>query len=456
MKKIMLHPGFITLIAITLTAISCGKKLDILPIANISEEEVFKTDANIKKALVGAYDAVSASWAYGGDILLYSELLASESTNGEINWDGTYNEPREVFNKAVLTNNSYITASWAAIYNTINICNGIIINAATVDAADRDRVEGEALFLRGSMYFELVKLWAKPFSAGATNPGVPLILEPTVGSITDKNFVARSTVQQTYDQILSDLNAAKAKLPATNTIYATRFAAAAQLSRVYLQMADYAKARDEANFVITTSGLSLTGTYAAAFNREENSSEDIFAIQTNAQDGANDMFLFWSTTANGARNGDVDVLQKHMNLYLAGTSDARYNFFFKDGGVWRSGKWLLQYRNLPILRLGEMYLTRAEGNSRLGTSVGATPLADVSRIRARAGLTTLPANATSANIVYERRLELAHEGQAIHDLKRLKAPVGSLAYDANMLVLPIPIREINAVGPDILKQNDGY
>jgi hypothetical protein len=277
-----------------------------------------------------------------------------------------------------------------------------------------------------------------------------------VGSITDKNFVARSTVQQTYDQILSDLNAAKAKLPATNTIYATRFAAAAQLSRVYLQMADYAKARDEANFVITTSGLSLTGTYAAAFNREENSSEDIFAIQTNAQDGANDMFLFWSTTANGARNGDVDVLQKHMNLYLAGTSDARYNFFFKDGGVWRSGKWLLQYRNLPILRLGEMYLTRAEGNARLGTSVGATPLADVSRIRARAGLTTLPANATSANIVYERRLELAHEGQAIHDLKRLKAPVGSLAYDANMLVLPIPIREINAVGPDILKQNDGY
>lgn len=451
MKKIFLYTSFIAV-----TAISCGKKLDILPIANISEEEVFTTDANIKKALNGAYDAVSSSYVYGGDVLLYGELLASESTNGEINWDGTYNQPREVFNKQMLTNNSFITSTWAAIYSTVNICNGILANISTVDAADRDRVEGEAFFLRGSMYFELVKLYSKPYSAGGANLGVPLILTPTVGNISEINYSPRSTVQQTYDQVIADLNAAKAKLPTANGFYANRFAASAQLSRVYLQMADYTKARDEANTVITSSGRVLTGTYAAAFNNTSNSTEDIFAIQTSSQDGANDMFTFWSTTANGARNGDVDVLQKHMSLYIGGTTDARYNLFFKDGAVWRSGKWLLQYRNIPILRLGEMYLTRAECNARLGTVVGATPLADVTRIRSRAGLPTVPANATSVNIVYERRLEIAHEGQAIHDLKRLKAGVGALPFDANKLVMPIPIREINAVGPDILKQNDGY
>ncbi|RYY11986.1 MAG: RagB/SusD family nutrient uptake outer membrane protein, partial [Chitinophagaceae bacterium] len=174
MKKLFLYIGLITI-----TAISCGKKLDILPLANIAEEEVFTTDANVKKALNGAYDAVSASGAYGGDILMYGELLASESTNGEINWDGTFNEPREIFNKAMLTNNGYITATWVSAYRTINICNGILANISIVDPADRDRVEGEAAFLRGSMYFELVKLFAKPYSAGGGNPGLPLIISPT-------------------------------------------------------------------------------------------------------------------------------------------------------------------------------------------------------------------------------------------------------------------------------------
>ncbi|RYY27491.1 MAG: RagB/SusD family nutrient uptake outer membrane protein [Chitinophagaceae bacterium] len=449
MKKILFYTAFTAIIFA-----SCGKKLDVLPLANIAESEVFTNDANIKKALNGAYDAVSSASAYGGDIQLYSELLASESANGELNWDGTYNQPREIFNKSMLTNNSYITATWAAAYRAINICNGIIANIDKVDDADRDRVQGEALFLRGSMYFELVKLFSKPFSAGGGNLGVPLILEPTVGNVSEVNYSPRSTVQESYVQIITDLTTAKQLLPEENDFYATTFAAAAQLSRVYLQTAEYGKARDEADYVISNSDLELTSTYAAAFNNQENTSEDIFAIQVSSQDGSNEMFLFWSITSEGARNGDVDVLQKHMDLYPAG--DARYNLFYKDGAVWRSGKWRTQYRNLPVIRLAEMYLTRAEGNARLGTEVGATPFDDVKKIRDRAGVLTLPANATSASIVLERKLELAHEGQGIHDMKRLQQPVGNIAYDANRLVLPIPIREINAVGPSILQQNEGY
>jgi len=451
MKRLFIYAT----VALT-TFISCNKKLDIEPLASLSENQVFTDDANVKKALNGAYDAISNASAYGGDLQLYSELLATEVDNGEIKWDGTFNQPREVFNKLMLTNNSYITNTWAAIYRTINVSNNIIANIDIVNAADRDMVEGEALFLRGSMYFELVKLFSKPFSAGANGLGVPLVLTPTTGNISDVNYSPRSTIQQTYDQILADLTAAKNKLPRENEFYATTFAASAQLSRVYLQMANYVAARDEAHYVIANSGLTLTTTYAAAFNNTGNSSEDIFAIQVSSQDGFNDMHLFWSITANGARNGDVDVLQKHLNLYTGGTTDARYNFFYKDGAVWRSGKWRLQYRNLPIIRLAEMYLTRAESNARLGTVVGATPLADITRIRSRAGLTTQPANATSANIVLERKLELAHEGQAIHDIKRLQGSVGSIPFNANNLVMPIPIREINAVGPSILEQNAGY
>ncbi|MEP6465502.1 MAG: hypothetical protein ABJB05_04320, partial [Parafilimonas sp.] len=58
--------------------------------------------------------------------------------------------------------------------------------------------------------------------------------------------------------------------------------------------------------------------------------------------------------------------------------------------------------------------------------------------------------------ILERHLELADEGQRIQDIKRLQQSVDGFAYDANELVFPIPINEINAVGADILKQNDGY
>jgi hypothetical protein len=447
MKKVFI------IIAASITVITgCTKKLDINPTQDISDQEVFTSDANIKAALNGAYDAISNSYLLGGDFQLYSELLAAD---GEIRWAGTYNQPREIFSKSILTNNSFVTNTWTAGYNTINICNNILNAIDKVNPADQDRVKGEALFLRGLTYFEMAELFAKPYSDGnaSSNLGLQLITTPTSGGISDANYVPRSTLQETYNLILSDLTEAKGLLPDDNDVYANSFTASAVLSRVYLQMGDYANARDEANNVITNSSYSLTTTYAEAFNRTSNSSEDIFAIQVTAQDGANDMQVFWSIPQYGARDGDVDVLQKHINLY--DPADDRLKLFYLDGqNIYRSGKWKLQYRNLPIIRLAEMYLTRAECNFRLGTTVGATPDDDINNvIRKRVNLS--PTTITLDNILLERKLELAHEGQRIQDVKRLKLTVDGFDYDANELVLPIPIREINASN-GALQQNDGY
>ncbi|HEU4573626.1 MAG TPA: RagB/SusD family nutrient uptake outer membrane protein [Chitinophagaceae bacterium] len=447
MKKVFI------IIAASITVITgCTKKLDINPTQDISDQEVFTSDANIKAALNGAYDAISNSYLLGGDFQLYSELLAAD---GEIRWAGTYNQPREIFSKSILTNNSFVTNTWTAGYNTINICNNILNAIDKVNTADQDRVKGEALFLRGLTYFEMAELFAKPYSDGnaSSNLGLQLITTPTSGGISDANYVPRSTLQETYNLILSDLTEAKGLLPDDNDVYANSFTASAVLSRVYLQMGDYANARDEANNVITNSSYSLTTTYAEAFNRTSNSSEDIFAIQVTAQDGANDMQVFWSIPQYGARDGDVDVLQKHINLY--DPADDRLKLFYLDGqNIYRSGKWKLQYRNLPIIRLAEMYLTRAECNFRLGTTVGATPDDDINNvIRKRVNLS--PTTITLDNILLERKLELAHEGQRIQDVKRLKLTVDGFDYDANELVLPIPIREINASN-GALQQNDGY
>jgi hypothetical protein len=116
-----------------------------------------------------------------------------------------------------------------------------------------------------------------------------------------------------------------------------------------------------------------------------------------------------------------------------------------------------------LIRLDEMLLTRAEANLRAGTLVGATPLADVNAVRARAGLAALP-SITLAAILKERRLELAFKGFRLGDLKRnqestidplVTSPTSAaILWNSSRLVLPIPLREINANSN--LVQNTGY
>lgn len=444
------------IIAITLLSVivtSCGKKLDLLPQQSVAEEVALSSDANVKKVLNGAYDAVSDGDLYGGNILLFSELLAA---NDEIRWEGTFNQPREVWLKSMLTTNSFVRDTWLEAYDVINISNNIIGAINVVNTADQNRVKGEALFLRAAMYFELVKLFAKPYSAGATttNPGLPLVLTPTRG-IDQSSYVARNTVEQTYTQIIADLTEAENLLPNNNSVFASKFVAAGMLSRVYLQMEKYPEARDAANRAITiatTAGKTLAGSYAAVFNNSSNSSEYLFAMQVSAQDGTNSMHTYWSIPAYGGRDGDVSIDASHMALYTAG--DARLALFYVGAGETRSGKWQQQYKVLPIMRLAEMYLTRAEANFRAGTTIGATPAQDISRTRQRAGLSAA-GSVTLAEILAERKLELAHEGHAVHDLKRLKQSADGFAYNANEMVFPIPQREVDA-SRGVITQNAGY
>ncbi|HQV61752.1 MAG TPA: RagB/SusD family nutrient uptake outer membrane protein [Chitinophagaceae bacterium] len=439
--------------AMAVVASSCDKKLDLLPQQSVAEEVALSSDANVKKVLNGAYDAMSSGNLYGGNVLLYSELLAA---NGEIRWEGTFNQPREVWLKAILTTNSFVRDTWLSAYNTINIANNVLTGINVVNTADQNRVKGEALFIRGAMYFELIRLFAKPYSAGSVSaaPGVPLILTPTRG-INQSSYVARSTVEQVYTQILADLTEAEGLLPNTNTVYVAKPAASAMLSRVYLQMEKYPEARDAANrsiTVATANGKSLASNYAAVFNNSSNSVEYLFATQVSALDGANNMHLYWSIPAYGGRDGDVSIQASHLALYSAG--DDRLDLFYSGAGDTRSGKWQQQYKVLPVIRLAEMYLTRAEANFRAGTSVGESPVNDVNRTRNRAGLGSL-GTVTLADILLERKLELAHEGHAVHDLKRLKLSADGFAYNADKMVFPIPQREVDAHA-GVLVQNAGY
>jgi len=445
------------LISIISTVVVCGiftgcdKYLDLEPSQNISEKIALTSDENVKHVLTGAYSEFALAGIYGGNLLMNAELLGG---NGEIQWVGTYIDPRQVFNKTMISTNSQASSHWIDSYSVINTANNILSALTVVKDADRDRVQGEALFLRSLMYFDLVRFFADQYQFGTANTqyGVPLVLTATQG-ITAASMVTRNTVDEVYNQVIADLILAASKLPADNDVYASSGAANALLARVYLQKGDYAAARDASNAVINSGVYSILPAYADVFNQDNNTSEDIFATQITPQDRFSAMTEYFSIPEFGGRTGDIDILDAHLNLYPAG--DTRKDLFFIGEGAERCGKWNNQYGVVNLIRLAEMYLIRAECNQRLSTAIGATPLADFNVIHTRAGLVAAT-SVTLADILLERRLELAFEGFKIHDMRRLHSNVGALPYNDPKLLFPIPAREIEA-NPNLKpQQNPGY
>ena len=443
----------IVLSLLTFSFVGCDDNLNITPEQAITTEMAIKTPSNLKKILNNAYGDARSSALYGGGIGLAAELLAND---GDLYWDGTYVQPDQYDEKAILTDNSFVESMWLRAYKISNETNIILDNLGVfTDASDKDITQGEAKFLRGLVYFDLARLFAKPYVAGAVNNqlAVPIILEPILdpAKIT---FPSRNTLEEVYKQVLLDLTDAYALLPATNGVYATKYSAAALLARVYLQKGDYINARNMANVVINNSGARLTATFAKAFNNSENSTEDLFAWQVSSQDiSSNDFNVFWAGYDFGGRSGnpDISIEDQHFDIY-DDTNDERNNFFYEADNICTT-KWKNQYGNIPFLRLAEMILIRAEANFRSGTAVGRSPLDDINALRNRSGAAALN-SVDLATILMERKRELAFEGFALFDAKRLQQNIGSLPFNADNLVLPIPLREMD-VNKNLV-QNPGY
>jgi len=249
-------------------------------------------------------------------------------------------------------------------------------------------------------------------------------------------------------------------LPSSNTIYATKWSAAAQLSRVHLALKNYTEAGAAANRVITGSGKSLASEIGKNWftfinNGGTTPGEYLFSMKVTSQDGTNALNTYFgrtiSTYPGSAGRSDCKIRPAHFTQYETG--DKRKDYFVLSGGNYYTLKHLDRFGDVPVIRLSEMYLTRAEANQRNTTAVGATPLSDVNAIRTRAGLPALTA-VTLADILKERRLELAFEGQFLPDVKRLQTSVGALAWNSPKLIMPIPQREMDVNKK--LVQNEGY
>ena len=448
------RPLFI-LLAVAGLLTACDGILDLEPQQSISQDAALSTPGNVETVLVGAYEQAGDYDLYGGQFKMLADLMGD---GGDVTWTGTFEEPREVWVKNILVTNVFIEDQWLDSYEVINVTNNVLTALDLFEGDQRDQIEGEARFLRAAMLFELVRVYAPPYNAGdpSSLPGVPIVLEPTRG-VTEDDNVARASVQAVYDQVITDLTTARDLLPATNprgfADYADTYVVSALLSRVYLMTGNYGAAATEASRVIESGNYGLTPTFAEAFN-SGGGGEYIYQIRMSSQDNADhSLNLFYASDANSGR-GDIDINDQHVNRYEEG--DARADFFYIDGeGIRRSDKWTNQNAQIPVIRLAEMYLTRAEANFREETAVGDDPVDDVNAIRERAGLDPIDAaDLTLEQILTERRLELAFEGSLLHDLKRTGQEIDGIPFDAGRLVYPIPQREIDA--NPALEQNSAY
>ena len=450
---------FILALMIGVIFTGCDDLLELEPQASISDEIALSTPDNVETAVVGAYGGIGAGSAYGGSYIYETELLAGH--HDEMNWIGTFIQPGEVFDKEILTTNSDINGYWSTSYTVINRANNVLsaLDVFGTETARKNRAEANARFLRGTAYYNLVQVFGKAYNDGnpGSNPAVPLVLTPT--RVIDETLeVPRNTVAEVYAQVVADLTAARDGLPASNGFYANTYTASAMLTRVHLAMGNYAGAAAEANRVITQSNYALFGSVAENFNRETNGAETIWAMQVTPSSGTNSNTTFFAPTPTG--RGDIQILDGHLALYEDG--DERAELFVITGRGRMTTKYATARRNITVLRLAEMYLVRAEANFRLSGNAagvgGVTPADDINTIRVRAGLDTKN-TVTLADILLERKLELAFEGVNYLDIRRTQTNTttiggASVAWNADRLVFPIPNRELIVNGN--LTQNPGY
>jgi starch-binding outer membrane protein, SusD/RagB family len=480
--------SFAAIFIIACMAISCDSLLDIDPKQNINAETAITSGDDVQLLLISAYEGIKGTFGtneggelWGGDFNFISELLA---TSGDVVWVGSFEEPKEMGRKSMTTTNSKVTANWARAYEVINIVNIVLHNIDVIEDADQKaRIEGEAKCIRGMVYFELARFWGLPYQAGQTNSqlAVPLVLSPTI-AVGDVTEPVRATVDEVYAQAISDLSEAETLLTdfEDNGGFLSTYAASAYLSRVYLQQGQYAMAATKADRVIQRSDLyDLLTEPLAAFNNTSNVMEDVFAIQQTATSNAgvnNSGLATHYASLFGQGRGDMEISAVFLNIF--GPNDTRgglmtntvaeetqigdvtemYYIGIGDnnsGGI-NTSKFGDARLNFPVIRIAEMYLTRAEGNFEAGAPYagGVSPVDDINTIRLRAGTNPVP-SVTQDDIRMERYRELCWEGFRLHDLRRWQVDIDvNNAWNADNLVLPIPERETEA-NPNLI-QNDYY
>lgn len=424
---------------------ACDSPLDTDPTASIDEGAALSTPRGIELGVNGAYRSLTGGSLYGVNEMVYPDLYADN-----LDFTGTFQTDREVALRNITATNGSVLGTWQTTYDGINRANNLIDAIPGVSGltdAEADRAMGDALFIRALHYSILNRYFG----------GVPLVLTPTRG-VDESSLVARNTTAEVWAQVITDLETALPLLP-TGRAHgrATQGAAQALLARVYLEVGNYAEARDNATAVINSTAYDLNEDYGDNF-AVKNSSESIFELQY-SPNHQNSQAFWYFPQALGGRLGYAPSADLY-NAFPAGDERRDVSIGIEDGQRYGTKYFRIANSddNVIVLRLAEMYLIRAEANARLNAAP-AVVRADIDILRVRAGVAPLAADIDTQTelldaVLAERRLEYAMEGHRFFDLRRLGRAEAVLQLSAERLLWPIPQaeRDVNSN----LEQNPGY
>lgn len=501
MKSLHIFSKFILAAALTFGSAACSNLLDIEPKQSIDSVTALSTEEAVNAAIIGVVDLMQPTRYYGRDLVATGEALAD---NGRAtNKSGRLNsEYLNAVNSHFGTTATGSSTIWSNSYQAINQINLILEGLPKVEKmtqASKDAAEGQLKFFRALIYHNLVKIWAYDPNAKIDTydkGGVPLLLTGTLdfGQVSKPT---RAAVADVYKQIYADLTDAIVKLDKTAASRApfnpTKGAAQALFSRVALHNRDYDNVIKYANDAIASgvAKFAAKDAYVAGWRAAQHP-ESFYEIKyvTAENLGVNESLQTSYTTlvelGNRAKTGgfgdlvptdalltamtigkvdkakatfergtDVRALLYEFGTAGRGTAEVECTKFIGKNGA-------VNLDNIPVIRVSEVILNRAEAYAAQNKATEA--LKDLNQIRERAGLmaqpATIEAEALKADILTQRRVELAFEGDRWFTLKRLgrdvvkAAPSATLPFTDYRMLPPIPVREVQS-NPS-LKQNFGY
>ncbi|WP_169304446.1 RagB/SusD family nutrient uptake outer membrane protein [Pedobacter frigoris] len=363
------------------------------------------------------------------------------------------------------------SSEWNYGFRGVEFSNLVLEGLAAINnvTAEHNNVMGQAYFYRAFALYNLAQLFCKPYTETSAGSDLGLPIRET----SDVNVIIRerSSLKQTYDFILADLQHAIELLPQTQP-YNTRpnvRAAKALLSKVYLVMEDYAKAGIYADQVLTAYGqlLDFNNTSIINYNSDNrfplygtNNPEILFYAQK---------YNYTSITAATINTGVIVP-----ELYTSYSSDdLRKTLLYttRDGAVRYVGSYTGWYYNFVGIATNELYLIRAECSARNGSKDQA--LADLNLLLQKrfktgtfTGITASSAEDALKLVLIERRKELPFTANLRwEDLRRLNrdqrfqktitrtanGTVYTLLPNDKRYVFPIPDSEIEQSG---IQQNE--
>ncbi|MEZ4884670.1 MAG: RagB/SusD family nutrient uptake outer membrane protein [Chitinophagales bacterium] len=494
MKKITIYL-FIFLAAIS--NYQCSEDfLDKGLLSEVEETDFMTSESDAILATNAAYN-VLRDWRYHGGYPIL-DIMSDDARKGSNPTDAIQIQAFENF--SYTPSEGAVTNWFTTLYLAAKRCNLVVERAPDIDMDEtlKNRLIGEARFIRALTYFNLVRLYG----------GVPIIT-----TINPERKVARNTAEEVYNLIKEDLLFAAENLPEKSQYdsedmgRSTRGAAKALLTKVYLYQKDFVNAEKYAIEVINSGQYSLEPNFERVFSKDgEFGSGSIFEIGARPEDFQNGGHQYGNTQgfrSNPNRGwgfnrpswnlitffeeGDprLDATIIYIGETLDGitmgndsaTPDTTYADTAKtkileiecyNQKVWIPGTGPLESwdHNVRVLRLADVMLMAAEAMNENGKTAEALTYVNKIRERARGGNNNILPDITSTSqsdvrdaILHERRAEMAMEQNRFFDLVRtgraaeILGPLGFVAGKHDLF--PIPQSEID-LSEGLLTQNPNW